>query len=202
MKIDQLIAKTRTHRKFREQERIAGNTLTGLIDMARLGGSARNGQPWQYAVINDRESCSAIFPYLGWAGYLTDWQGPVDGERPAAYVLCLLNRQWLKGSEKEAHFDLGIATQNLLLGAAELNLQGCRIGAFSPKLANLFTLPEHLTLELVIALGAPAEKVVIEESKTADDIRYWRDNDQVHHVPKRPLKEIVVQLERVLTSSE
>ena len=45
---------------------------------------------------------------------------------------------WLKGSDKEAQFDLGVATQNLLLGAMEKGIGGCRIGAFSPKLADIF----------------------------------------------------------------
>ena len=84
-------------------------------------------------VVNTPELCAKIFPFLGWAGYLTDWKGPVDGERPSAYILCLLNKNRLKGPETEAQFDLGVATQNLLLGAMEKRIGGCRIGAFNPQ---------------------------------------------------------------------
>ena len=193
--MQEIIAKTRTFRRFIEKERISLDTLYELIDLARLGGSARNGQPWQYMVANSPEICEKIFPFLGWAGYLTDWKGPVAGERPSAYVLCFLNRNWLKGPESEAQFDLGVATQNLLLGAMEKRIGGCRIGAFNPNLASLFKVPDHLELSLVVALGKPRETVIIEECKDNDDIRYWRDANEVHHVPKRSFKSCLLSLE-------
>lgn len=196
MELQKLIAETRTCRRFVESRPIPTDTLHGLIDLARFGGSARNCQPWQYAVVNESDTCDALFPHLGWAGYLSEWSGPVSGERPAAYILCLLNHTWLKGSEKEAHFDLGISTQNILLGASTLNMQGCRIGAFSPKVSDLFKFPEATTLELIIALGFPKEKIVIEEMADGADIKYWRDENLVHHVPKRALKDLIVQLKR------
>ena len=193
--MQEIIAKTRTFRRFIQKERISLTTLEELIDLARLGGSARNGQPWQYMMINTPELCAKVFPFLGWAGYLTDWKGPVEGERPSAYILCLLNRQWLKGSESEAQFDLGVATQNLLLGAMEKRIGGCRIGAFNPQLAALFDMPDHLRLSLVIALGKPRETVILEECKNDEDIRYWRDEHGVHHVPKRTLESCLVSLD-------
>ncbi len=186
--MQEIIARTRTFRRFIEKDPISKSTLLDLIDLARMGGSARNGQPWQYMIANTPELCEKIFPYLGWAGYLTDWKGPVEGERPSAYILCLLNKNRLKGPESEAQFDLGVATQNLLLGAMEKRIGGCRIGAFNPKLASLFELPDHLQLSLVIALGKPREVVIVEDCKDEDDIKYWRDEHGVHHVPKRSLE--------------
>lgn len=193
--MQEIIAKTRTFRRFFEKEPISTATLKELIDLARLGGSARNGQPWQYLIVNSPGLCKKIFPFLCWAGYLTDWKGPVPGERPSAYILCLLNKNRLKGPESEAQFDLGIATQNLLLGAMEKRIGGCRIGAFNPQLTSLFNLSEYLHLSLVIALGKPRETVIIEECKDEEDIRYWRDEHSVHHVPKRSLESCLVDLE-------
>ena len=190
----ELIEKTRTFRRFQQDKDIDNATLVDLINLARLGGSARNCQPWQYCIINDWDDCKKIFPYIGWAGYLSDWKGPVPGEQPNAYILCLLNRNWLKGNDREAQFDLGISTQNLLLGAAEKGLGGCRIGAFSPKLSDLFELEAHLELSLVIALGYPQEKVVIETCESEEDIKYWRDEEDIHHVPKRKLDDIVIDV--------
>lgn len=191
--MEELIKKTRTYRRFQQDRPIPAQTLAKLVDLARLGGSARNCQPWQFMAVTDGDRCRAIFPFLAWAGYLSDWRGPEPGEQPSAYLLCLLNRSRLKGSECEAHFDLGIASQNLLLGAMAEGIGGCRIGAFSPKLADLFEMPEHLELGLVIALGYPAETVVLEPVE-GDDIRYWRDETGVHHVPKRSRGEVLVDL--------
>ena len=189
-----LIERTRSFRRFEQDKAIDLNLLKELVNLARLGGSARNCQPWQYAIITEAVDCQKIFPYLGWAGYLSDWKGPEPGERPSAYILCLLNRNWLKGSDKEAQFDLGVATQNLLLGAMEKGIGGCRIGAFSPKLADIFKLEQHQELSLVVALGYPTEQVVI-ESCSEGDIKYWRDENELHHVPKRELSEILTTVE-------
>ena len=189
-----LIERTRSFRRFEQDKAIDLILLKELVNLARLGGSARNCQPWQYAIFTEPVDCEKIFPYLGWAGYLSDWKGPEPGERPSAYILCFLNRNWLKGSDKEAQFDLGIATQNLLLGAMEKGIGGCRIGAFSPKLADIFKLEQHQELSLVVALGYPAEQVVIETSRDGD-IKYWRDENELHHVPKRELSEILTIVE-------
>ncbi len=192
MELKELVSQTRTVRRFAQNHRIAPDQIKECVNLARLGGSARNAQPWQYAIVTDPLHCEAIFPHLGWAGYLTDWKGPQPGEQPAAYVLCLLHHDWLKGPEKEAHFDLGITSQNLLLGAMEKGFGGCRIAAFSPHLEKLFSLPDNLSLELVIALGKPAEKVVVEELKK--DVKYWQSGSRTHHVPKRSLEDVLVEL--------
>ena len=184
--MQELIARTRTFRRFFEKEQITIATLHDLIDAARLGGSAANCQPWQYMLVNTPKGCAQIFPHLGWAAYLTDWTGPAPGERPSAYILCLLNRERLAGSEENALFDLGIASQNMLLTAMERRIGGCRIMNFPPDLAALLRLPGHLSLRLVIALGKPKETVQITECLN-DSIRYWRDDKGVHHVPKRSL---------------
>jgi len=193
--MQEIIARTRTFRRFNQKEAISTSFLHELIDLARLGGSARNCQPWQFMVVNTPELCAKIFPHLGWAGYLSTWKGPAEGERPSAYILCLLHKHRLKGPESEAQFDLGVATQNIMLGAMEKRIGGCRIGAFSPDLAKLFKMGEHLKLSLVIALGKPKETVIIEDCKDDDDIKYWRDEHGVHHVPKRSLTSCLVNLE-------
>lgn len=189
----EIIKKTRTYRRFDTSIKIDEKDLHELIELARLSGSARNCQPWQYLLINTEELCSQIFPTLGWAGYLTDWKGPVENERPTSYILCFLNKDWLIGTTREAFFDLGIATQNILLGATEKGYGGCRIASFSPRLKSLFPLPENLELSLVIALGKPAETVVLENCMD-NDIKYWRDVEQIHHVPKRSLTDILLTL--------
>ena len=189
-----LALKTRTYRKFKENERLGDDFLQSLVELARLGGSAQNGQPWQYQIINEEQLCGNVFPFLGWAGYLKDWKGPAPGQRPAAYILCWLNTTWQKGAEIHAQFDLGIASQNILLGAMAHGVGGCRIGAFNPKLADLFNAPEELQLKLVIALGKPDEEVVLEKMENGD-VKYWRDSKEIHHVPKRSLEEVVITLD-------
>jgi nitroreductase len=188
-----LVQRTRTVRRFQEEQPLAPALLRGLVDLARLGGSARNSQVLKYMVITEAGLRQKLFPLLGWAGYLSDWPGPAPGERPAAYVVCLLDARLLKGAESEAHCDLGIATQNLLLGAAEQGVYGCRIGAFAHSpVHRLLQLDDCFKVMLVVALGYPVETVVLEELGLDGDIRYWHDGQGVHHVPKRTLEQILI----------
>ena len=184
-----LVLKTRSFRRFKEDEPVDIDTLRYLVDLARLGGSARNVQPLKYVLINEPAVNEKIFPLLGWAGYLKEWKGPEKGERPAAYIVCMLDTRL----SNEADCDLGITTQNLLLGASEKGLGGCRIATISPSLRNVLELDDHLNILLVVALGKPVERVSLDEQEPGGDIKYWRDDEKVHHVPKRPLQEVIVE---------
>ncbi len=193
MTISELIERTRSIRRFRQDRVPEEKTLRELVRLACLGGSARNAQPLRYIIVTDRSLCDRIFPLLGWAGYLRDWPGPAPGERPPAYVVCLLDEDRLPGPVTEAHCDLGIATQNLLLAAASRGIFGCRIGAFSKEIHHLLDLPDRFRVLLVLPLGYPAEQVVLEEVGPNGDVRYWRDEEEVHHVPKRRLEDVLLR---------
>lgn len=190
MMINNLIARTRSFRRFNQEKAISPATLNHLIDLARLGGSARNLQPWKYMICSEESPCQSVFSHLGWAGYLPTWPGPAEGEQPTAYVLCLLDTS----ISQNADFDLGIASQNILLGAMAHGIGGCRIASFSRHLPDLLNLPAHLKLKLVIALGYPAENVIITEPDKEGGIKYWHGNDKDHFVPKRNLSDILLPI--------
>ncbi len=190
--IRDLVRAARTVRRYREEAALGADFLEQLVDLARLCGSARNAQALKYMLVTEPHLRQMVFPHLAWAGYLPDWSGPAEGERPAAYIVCLLDRELLKGPETEAHFDLGIATQSMLLGAAEQGVMGCRIGAFSAQLKEALRLPERYKPLLVLAVGYPAEEVLLEEVGPDGNIRYWRDRQGRHHVPKRSLAEVLI----------
>ena len=187
--IADLIRKNRSFRRFDQNHTIDRTTLCELIDLARLSASGANIQPLKYVLACDPKLNAQIFEHLTWAGYLTDWPGPAPGERPTAYIIMLRDTN----IRPDPGCDHGIAAQSILLGAAERGLGGCMIGSIKrPEVAQLLRLPEHLKIALVIALGKPAEKVVLENTGPEGSIKYYRDAHDVHHVPKRPLTEIIL----------
>jgi nitroreductase len=184
-----LILKNRSDRRFHQQVPVELETLTELVDLARHSASGSNRQPLKYVLCCDPEVNASIFPHLAWAGFLTDWGGPAEGERPAAYIV-ILNDQTIA---KVPGVDYGIAAQSMMLGAAERGLGGCMIGSIEKdELRKVLDIPERYEILLVLALGEPAEKVVIEDIGADGSYRYYRDDEDVHHVPKRTLNELVV----------
>jgi nitroreductase len=187
--IKDLIKKNRSYRRFCQESAIKLETLRGLVDLARLSPSAANLQPLKYILSCRPEKNALIFPCLAWAGYLKDWPGPCEGERPSAYILILGDTE----ISRSFGCDHGIAAQNILLGAAEKGLGGCIIGSVKrEKLRKALKIPLRYEILLVLALGKPGEKVAIENVKSTGDIKYWRDNKKIHHVPKRALNEIIL----------
>ncbi len=186
--IKELVLKNRSYRRFYQDELIEKAQLRQWIDLARLGASGRNAQSLRYLTVTDQGLCQHVFENLAWAGYLSDWTGPVKGEQPVAYVI-MLNDERLS---KNYFCDDGIAVQNLLLGAVEDGFGGCILRAFKEmNLRELLKVSKDYSIIQVVALGKPKEDVVLEEMKN-DDIKYWRDEKGVHHVPKRKLEDLVI----------
>jgi nitroreductase len=184
-----LVFRNRSYRRFDETVTIPPETLKELVDLTRLTASAANRQPLKYVLSWEPQKNDLIFPHLAWAAYLKDWPGPAAGERPTAYIVMLVDTE----ISPAAAYDLGIAGQTILLGATEKGLGGCMIASIKKEgLRESLGIAEQYEIVMVIALGKPVEKVVIEAVKSGEEIRYWRDPEGVHHVPKRGLEEIII----------
>lgn len=191
MDFSEIVKKNRSYRRFYQDHEIGGETLRGLVDLARLSPSAANRQPLRYILSWRPDKNALIFRHLAWAAYLADWPGPGEGERPSAYIV-ILNDTAISPS---IDCDHGIAAQTLLLGAAERGLGGCMLAAVNKEgLRSDLKIPEQYDILLVLALGKPKETITIETVGPDGNIRYWRDESAVHHVPKRSLDDLILDL--------
>jgi len=191
MSIRDLVLKNRSYRRFYQDHTIERETLVGLVDLARHSASGNNLQPLKFFLTADPETNAIIFPNTRWAGSLKDWDGPAEGERPSAYIVILGDKN-ITGSFGVNH---GIAAQSILLGATEKGLGGCMIGSVQRVVLHReLGLAENLHILLVIALGKPRETVVIDPVGPDGSITYWRDEQDIHHVPKRSLDELIVNI--------
>jgi nitroreductase len=188
--IEDLIRKNRSYRRFHQDVSVSMETLRDLVNLARLSASGANLQPLKYVISSNPKTNAKIFPHTRWAGYLKDWDGPDEGERPAAYVIILGDKE----IRSSFGCDHGIAAQSIMLGASERGLGGCILGALDrTALREALDIPERYEILLALALGEPKETVVLEEIGPDGDIKYYRDENGVHHVPKRSLEELILQ---------
>jgi len=186
----ELVKSNRSCRRFDNTFTLNTQTLTELVELSRYTASGANNQALKYIISSSREQNDQIFSCLTWAAYLKAWNGPEPGEQPTGYIVILgdttiANNFWC---------DHGIAAQTMLLGARARGLAGCMFAAINiKKLKELLGIGDHLEVKLVIALGKPVEEACIDDVGDDGDIRYFRDDTQVHHVPKRKLEDLILK---------
>jgi len=187
MDFSKLPEQTRSFRRFKEEQRIPMADLFSIVNAARLAPCAANLQLLRFSIINSPDESSRIFPCIKWAGYLADWDGPSEGERPSAYVSILT-------PDEEKPFtgiDTGIAAAYIVLAARDAGYGSCMILSFDRETVSDVISSPGYSVKLVIALGVPGEEVVLEPVK--EGIEYWRDEDGRHHVPKLDLDSLIVE---------
>lgn len=187
-----LMVRTRSCRRFREDVPVARQTLLDLVDLAGIAPSGADRQALKYCLSDDRDTNALVFPHLSWTGNVAGWSGPAAGERPAAYILILCDHDL----SPSCGCDHGFAAQAILLGATERGLGCCVIGSIRRgPLREALGLAERFEILVVIALGRPKESFVVDTAAPGGELRHWVDELGVHHVPKRALADIIVDID-------
>jgi len=190
MDVHELILRTRSYRRFHQDRPVSIEILRDLVEMARIAQSPWNQQALKFILCNSPDTNAQIFQHLQWAARIPDWPGPSEGERPAAYIVIVADKEL----GKLFNYDHPVAGTAILLGATEKGLGGCLIGAFSRKnISAVLNLSERYNPLLVVALGEPAETIVLDPVGPEGDTAYWHDSEGVHHVPKRTLEDLILR---------
>ena len=185
MNVYDSILSRRSIRRFKQEE-IPLELIKKIVNAARLAPSAANLQPIDYLVISDKNICSKIFETISWAGYIKPKWTPSPQERPVVYII-LLNKQ---PENKWFLRDVSLASENIVLTAEEEGIGSCiLLNINRDKIKQILELPEKIIVDSIIALGYKGEKSVVEDLK--DSVEYWKDEDNIMHVPKRKLDEIL-----------
>lgn len=186
-----LVLSNRSYRSFDPDVRIHKERVRAWIELARQCPSARNAQPLKYAIVTDEETCAKILPHTYWAGSLGIQLPPV-GHEPVAYVIICHDTE-ITAVNNFSLMDVGICAQTILLAATEEGFGGCMIGSLKAEaVREVLSIPSHLMPLLAIGLGKPDETVVLTEATDSTAVHYYRDERNVHYVPKRPLNEIIL----------
>ncbi|OUQ24871.1 nitroreductase [Lachnoclostridium sp. An131] len=190
--LKELVLKNRSFRGYDGSFQLSRGELLELVDLTRYTASTVNAQPLKYYIACEREEVEKILSLTLWAKALKDVQLPHPGMGPSAFIVICQDMSIGSGTTRFLR-DIGIAAQTILLGAVEKGLGGCMIGSFrKPELKELLSLPEEIEPNLVLALGKPAEKIVLTEVSADGDTTYYRDENDVHYVPKRKLEDLIL----------
>ena len=189
MKVYNTIVSRRTIRKF-QQKPIKLSILKRMVNAGRLAPSAGNMQPLEYVIAVDDALREKIFPNVRWAGYIAPEGNPKSNERPAAYIIILVNKEISFSSFFK--YDVGASAENITLAALEEGIGCCWIGSFNrKKIQNILKIPVGYSVDLVLALGYPLEDPEYYDIEKGKPIKYYKDASGVLHIPKRKLDDII-----------
>ena len=188
--LDELVLKNRSYRAFDESRPITREVMCALIDLARRTPSGMNAQPLRYRILTEQSDLDKMRVNCRFAPSL-GLGLPPEGRRPTGYIIVFTEKDAVK-MPSLAQKDVGIAAQTILLAATERGFGGCMLQSFDPeRLVSDFGIDERYNPELVIALGTPDESIVLHDSE-GESLRYWRDGENTHHVPKLALDKVLI----------
>ena len=188
--IKELVRKNRSYRGYDSSYQVTKEELLDLVDCARLTPSSINRQPLRYYLAWEKEKVELIQSMTKWAAALPNLTLPHPGMCPTAFIVIC---QDMKLAPNPFLKDVGIVAQTILLAAVEKGLGGCMIGNFNAKtVKEKLSLPENMEVQLIVAIGKPAETVVLTEVGEDGNTAYYRDDNDVHYVPKRKLEDIIL----------
>ena len=185
MDVYKAVISRRSIRRF-QQKPIKLELLKMFVNAARLAPSAANLQPLEFLVVNKKELCNKVFETISWAGYIKPKWTPSPQERPAAYIVMLI-----KNAENKWYLrDVSLSSENIVIAAEGERIGSCILCNIDrDKIRQILKIPEKIIIDSIIALGYKDEKSVIEDFK--DNVEYWRDENNIMHVPKRKLDDVV-----------
>ncbi len=189
MNVYDTIISRRTIRKF-QQKPVELSILKKLVNAGRLAPTAGNLQPLEYFIASDNKLKEKIFPCLKWASYIRPEGNPKENERPAAYIIILVNKEICYSSYFK--YDVGSSAQNITLAALEEGIGCCWIGAFNrKKVASILEISRKYDTDLVLALGYLQENPRYFDIDEGESIKCYKDSLGTLNVPKRKLDDII-----------
>jgi nitroreductase len=127
---------------------IPDEVLADVLEVARWTGSAKNRQPWELVVVEDRESMRALSRSGDFAGHLA--------EAPLGVVLLMAG----EGGVRTTAVDEGRLAQNLMLAAWAHGVGSCIATVWSDReeaAKAVIGAPDATTVRTILSLGYPAD---------------------------------------------
>jgi nitroreductase len=180
-----VLSSRRSVRRF-QQKPVSLDVLQKCVDAGRLAPSAANLQPVQFILVTEKNLCTQFFETLHWAAYIKPEWMPSENERPVAYIVIVVEENASPWYVR----DVSYAAGNIVHVAEAEGIGSCILCKIEKKqIKDLLSIPSEMVVDSVIALGYKAEQPVVED--LIDSVKYYRDSDEILHVPKRRLDTVL-----------
>jgi len=184
-KLYELIERRRSIRFFKQKE-VSLSIIKKAVDCARVAPSAANLQFLEYLVVNRKDIKEKVFGCLCFAAYIVPKRNPSPKQQPNFYIVLLINKE---RSQAPNLRDIGASAQNIILSLLSFGVGSCWVQNIDKDSLNrIFDVGQTYEIDSVIAAGFPDEAPKLEAD--SKNIKYWLDNKNQLHVPKRPLKDV------------
>ena len=184
------IKHTRSHRRFTEKS-IKEEEILEMLEGARFSASTKNAQILRYSYTIDDEKCQKLFSAVSLGGLLKNEDKATLEERARGFILISAKKD-ITTPDSRLFFDVGIASQNIILIADELGYGTCIVMSYNKKaFEKILDLPEDYDSKAVIILGEAKDIVKLVDSKDEEDTKYFVESG-IHHVPKLKLGDLIL----------
>jgi nitroreductase len=138
------ITSRRNVRSFADRP-IPADDLDRILEAGRRSPSSQNWQPWDFVLVTDRGQLREVAKVWRGAGHVEGSAATIVVVGPAA-----------DNPFRRATFDLGQATMQMMIAAADLGIGSCHAGVGDmPRLRELLGIPQDRDWALLISLGYP-----------------------------------------------
>ena len=145
------IKHTRSHRRFTEKS-IKEEEILEMLEGARFSASTKNAQILRYSYTIDDEKCQKLFSAVSLGGLLKNEDKATLEERARGFILISAKKD-ITTPDSRLFFDVGIASQNIILIADELGYGTCIVMSYNKKaFEKILDLPEDYDSKAVIIL--------------------------------------------------
>lgn len=184
--VDELLAKSRSHRGYNKSYVVSRAELERIVGVCSKLPSGCNQQVLRYFLVTKDAGAEKVMPLIRLGAALPELHLPLPGTEPEAFIICCSTA----GESKLVDIDLGIALQSMALKAVEMGLNTLMIGAFNrEKLKETFDLPYDPLMILAVGKGTDCIELVPTD---ADAPRAYYRKDGVHYVPKVRASELII----------